>query len=127
MPWQRTVADTALELEGGVLVYRDVGLTVPRQQGKSFLVLVLMLTRGLLEPRQSIAYAAQTALDARKKLLEDWRPGREPTGLSGHELSRARTGVDDALQRLQIQLIASTAKAGHGRVLDLAVLDEAFA
>jgi phage terminase large subunit-like protein len=75
MPWQRRVLDVALEVgEDGRLVYRDCTLSVPRQQGKSYLLLVLMLTRGLLEPRESIVYTAQSGLDARKKVIDDWAP-----------------------------------------------------
>jgi phage terminase large subunit-like protein len=37
MPWQRLVLDTALEINPLTkrLAYREVRLTVPRQQGKS--------------------------------------------------------------------------------------------
>ena len=75
MPWQRQVLDTALEVDDtGQLVYGDITLGVPRQQGKSFLLLVLMLTRALLDRRQMIVYAAQSGLDARRKWSDDWIP-----------------------------------------------------
>ena len=130
MPWQQRVADVALELDSrGRLVYRDITLTVPRQQGKSYLLLVLMLTRGLLDPRQGIAYTAQTALDARKKVVDDWAPMVSASALGSQATLYLAPGRESMTltNGSQIQLIASTAKAGHGRVLDLAILDEAFA
>jgi phage terminase large subunit-like protein len=130
MPWQRQVLDTALELDdAGRLVYGDVTLSVPRQQGKSYLLLVYMLTRALLEPRQGIAYTAQTALDARKKLLDDWSPMVKASPLGSQVTAYLAPGRESLTltNGSQVQLVASTAKADHGRVLDAAILDEAFA
>jgi phage terminase large subunit-like protein len=130
MPWQRQVADVALEVNAdGRLVYRDVVLSVPRQQGKSYLILVVMLTRALLQSRQVIAYAAQSGLDARKRLIEDWTPMLNAGPLG----SQVKTYMAPGRESLtlsngsQIALLSSTPKSGHGRVLDLGVMDEAFA
>jgi hypothetical protein len=130
MGWQRHVLDVALEVDAdGRLVYGDVALSVPRQQGKSFLVLVLMLTRALLAPRQTVVYAAQTGLDARKKWADDWTPLLDASPLGSQVTAYRAPGRESwrfpngSVQ----QLVASTAKAGHGMVLDLAILDEAFA
>jgi phage terminase large subunit-like protein len=129
MPWQRQVADVALELDGdGRLVYRDVTLTVPRQQGKSYFLLALMSTRALLQPRQNIVYSAQSALDARKKLIDDWVPLVQSSPLGSQVsafLAPGRESMRYANGSL-LQIIASTVKAGHGQVVDLGVLDEAF-
>jgi phage terminase large subunit-like protein len=40
MPWQRLVADVAMEVDPatGLLAYREVDLTTPRQSGKTTLV-----------------------------------------------------------------------------------------
>lgn len=130
MPWQQRVADVALEVDGrGRLVYRDVTLTVPRQQGKSYWLLALMLTRGLLDRRQSIAYTAQSGLDARKKAIDDWWPMVRASALGSQASAYLAPGRESLTlsNGSQVQLIASTAKAGHGRVIDLAVMDEAFA
>jgi phage terminase large subunit-like protein len=130
MPWQRQVVDTALEVGlDGRLVYRDVVLTVPRQQGKSYLVLVLLLTRALVASRQNAIYTAQTGLDARKKLVEDWLPtvqGSAIGPLVASYLAPGRESMRTANGSV-IQLVASTAKAGHGMTVDLGVMDEAFA
>ena len=63
MPWQRQVADVALELLPGTHTpaYREVIVTVPRQAGKSSLVLCIELQRCLRWPgAPRVAYSAQT-------------------------------------------------------------------
>ncbi len=131
MPWQRHVLDVALELdeETGKLVYREVILTVPRQSGKTTLLLVLILLRALSAPRQNIRYTAQTGADARKKWHDDWLPVLKPTRFArlfkirltnGHEALLFRNGSMQGL-------VATTKKTGHGGTLDLAILDESFA
>src|ERR1035437_8729201 len=92
MPWQRRVADVALERAAGRLVFQDVVLTVPRQQGKSYLLLVLLLVRALLEPRTNAVYAAQTGLDARKKLAEDWLPAVQASVIGGQVVAYLAPG-----------------------------------
>jgi phage terminase large subunit-like protein len=129
MPWQRQVLDVALETDSaGRLIYGDVVLTVPRQQGKSLLVLVLMISRALLESRQSIVYCAQTGLDARRKWAEDWLPLIEASPL-GSQVSAYHAPGRESLRfpNGSVQrLVASTAKSGHGQIVDLAAIDEAF-
>lgn len=129
MPWQRQVLDVALETDSaGRLVYGDVVLTVPRQQGKSTLLLVLMISRALLESRQSIVYCAQTGLDARRKWAEDWLPVIEASPL-GSQVSAYHAPGRESLRfpNGSVQrLVASTAKSGHGQIVDLATIDEAF-
>jgi hypothetical protein len=133
MAWQRQVADVALELnpDTGCFVYREVGLTVPRQSGKTTLILAVIFARALAERRQNIRYTAQTGADARKKLIDDWLPIVEASpfhkrGLfhtrltNGHEALKFRNGS-------HVGLVATTKKAGHGGTLDLGFLDEAFA
>ena len=77
MPWQRQVLDTALEInpDTGRLAYREVRLTVPRQQGKSTLLLAVMVHRCLgMGDGQRIVATAQTAKDARAKWEDDYLP-----------------------------------------------------
>lgn len=129
MPWQRQVLDVALEVDAdGRLAYGDICLSVPRQQGKSFLLLVLMIARALLEPRQHIAYTAQSGLDARKKWADDWLPLIEASPL-GSQITAYHAPGRESLRfpnGSTQQIVASTAKAGHGQTIDLAILDEAF-
>jgi hypothetical protein len=132
MPWQRQVVDVALEVdESGRPYWREVVALLPRQHGKSVLTLAFMLQRALCwSSSQRIAYTAQTGNDARRKLLEDFAPMLQASrfdqviakikGRAGNEGISFRTGS-------QIDVIASSERAGHGRTLDLAIFDEIFA
>lgn len=131
MPWQRQVVDTALEFDPatGLLVHREVVVTVPRQAGKTTLLLSVMTWRALQWQNQRIVYTAQTAQDARHKWRDEHVPMLEQSQFdplfevrqsNGSEAVRWKNG---SLQTI----VATTEKAGHGQSLDLAVIDEAFA
>lgn len=129
LPWQRQVLDVALEVDdAGRLVYRDVTLTVPRQQGKTVCLLSLIVTRALLEPRSNTVYAAQSALDAKKKFEGDWVPLLEDSLLAGQVTVRRAPGREGLLfaNGSRQSIAASTTKAAHGETVDLAIVDEAF-
>jgi phage terminase large subunit-like protein len=129
LPWQRQVVDVALEHERGQLVYRDVVVSVPRQSGKSVLMLTVIVHR-LLSARLHAVYGAQTRLAARQKLLDDWVPMIRRSPLSKlFEVSRA-TG-QEALLALggtgsRCRVISSDESAAHGQTASLGVLDEAW-
>ena len=132
MPWQQLVADVGLELdeETGRPAYREIVVTVPRQSGKTTLVLAWELQRALRwATSQRCAYTAQTGWDARRKLVDDQAPLLMGSGL--------RVAVDRVLRGAgneaiifkngsRIDVLASTEAAGHGRTIDLGVIDEAF-
>jgi hypothetical protein len=133
LPWQRLVMDTALELApDGRPAYREVRVTVPRQQGKTGgLLLPVMVHRALggVDPRaQRILYTAQDRNHAREKWSEhvdllDRSPLRRLYSTrrsNGSESIRWRTGSTHGIT-------ASGEKSGHGFTLDLGVIDEAFA
>lgn len=134
MPWQRHVADVALEVDPatGRFAYQRIVLTVPRQSGKTTLILAAVLLRALGNfgvGRQRIVYTAQTGAAARQKFVDDWQPMLAGTpfrplytvrATNGHEALRFRNGS-------HVGLVATTAKAGHGGTIDQAFLDEAFA
>src|SRR5665213_3463691 len=84
MPWQELALDVALELlPDGSLAYRQVIITVERQQGKTTLMLGVEVQRALLwaRPRQRIYYSAQTGQDGRQKLIDDQAPILESSPL----------------------------------------------
>lgn len=136
MPWQRHVIDVIMEIDPitGEFAYSEFGLTVPRQSGKSTLLLAKAIHRGsagkFFGPRQQVVYTAQTRKDARRKFEEDfagviegsrhyknallchWGNGNEHIRFP----NRSRFGVE-----------APTEKSGHGSTLDEAYIDEAFA
>jgi hypothetical protein len=132
MPWQRHVADVALEQDPdtGLLVYRRLVLTVPRQSGKTTLLLAKMVHRAqAFGRRQVIVYTAQTRLKARKKWEDEHLPILNGSPFAslftvrrqiGQEAIRWRNGSLHGLD-------APTEESGHGDVLDEGVIDEAFA
>lgn len=131
MPWQRLVADVALEVDPatGRLAYREVRLTVPRQSGKTTLLLPVMVQRALgFGGRQQIVYTAQTRNEARIKWEDEHVPVLERSVLSRQFRVRKTNGNEAVLWKTgSIQsLIATTEKSGHGKTLDLGLIDEAF-
>ena len=130
MEWQQRVADVALEQnEDGSFAYRDITITVPRQNGKSSLLLALQMTRALAEDNQNVRYAAQHGAAARQKLIDDWLPALKKSPLSRYFRPRLTSGHEQLLFKngSSIGLVASTEKSGHGSTVDLAIMDEAFA
>ena len=74
---QDEVEPVALEHDDDRLAYRDGTLTLPRQAGKSSLLVALLVWRMLATPGQHVVFAAQTRLAARNKLFDDWWPHYE--------------------------------------------------
>ena len=136
MPHQQHVLDVALEIDPatGELWYRDITLTLPRQNGKTTITLPRVIWRAeaahLLGGRQHMLYTAQTGTAAKAKWEKDfvedldacavmagrYRTIRQPN----HERIRFRSGST-------FGPIAPTPTAGHGDVLDDGTLDETFA
>lgn len=132
MPWQRHVIDVAMEIDPdtGNLAYREIGLTVPRQSGKTSLILATAVHRALgFGERQNITYAAQTRNDARIKWEDEHVVVLEGSPLRKLFRVRKTNGNEAILWRNGSRhgITATTEKAGHGPTLDLGFLDEAFA
>lgn len=132
MPWQRYVVDVALEVnpETGLLAYRGVDVTVPRQSGKTSLILPAMVWRAMSRPAQRLLYGAQTGTAAREKWEDEHLPMLEQAApLKGRYRVRKTNGREAILwaNRSIHGLLANTEKAGHGKTLDMAALDEYFA
>lgn len=136
MPWQQQVADVANEiLPDGTPAYREIIVTVPRQQGKTTWVLAQEIERcGFRGKQSTVAYSAQTGADARKKFLEDQAPLIDPKSKRATPLKTlvqtiGRTnGNEFALFKngSRINVTSSSSSAGHGKTIDLGVIDEAF-
>lgn len=136
MPWQQYVVDVAFELdEHGRLVYREVALTVPRQSGKTTLLLAVAIHRALATQqfgsRQVITYTAQTGKDANRKWREEFVEGGLDlaAGLRGKYSTKLNPGREHVRFRNGSRFgpEATTEKAGHGGTVDVAFIDEAFA
>lgn len=149
-PWQRHVADVALEVDDeDRLIYREVVITVPRQSGKTFLILVKIVWRLIvmaqtLGTRQLAVYTAQSRTKAREKLeLEFANVLRESGARRFREIDHPRRrpqrrtewkiNLNNGAERIQfgrgnyLMIDAPTKTAGHGSTLDDGTIDEAFA
>jgi hypothetical protein len=150
MPWQQDVLDISLEHDPttGDLVYRQVVITVPRQSGKTLLLMIVALHRMttmakrmtpvLVDMRrpdkvQRVALTAQSGNDARRKMQQEWIPTVLASPLSRRVTVNKRGvgteifGLGEGEWEGTMEIISSVAHAGHGRVTDLAIMDEAFA
>jgi hypothetical protein len=136
MPWQQTVADIAGEvLPDGSFAYDEIVITVPRQSGKTTLILPVVVGRAqagaAFGGRQRMVYAAQTREDARDKWLSDYVEDIEAAPvMRGRFTKRIANGSERltfTASRSTFGPIATGENSGHGKVLDLGVLDEAFA
>lgn len=130
MPWQRHVVDVALEFDpvSGLLAYRDVTVTVPRQSGKTTLMMAVMVWRALHQPGARIVYTAQDGQAARKKWRDDQVPMLEASSLAGMYDVRWSNG-DESIRWHNGSLhevLSPTERCGHGRQIDHATVDEAF-
>jgi hypothetical protein len=131
MPWQKLVADVDLEMNtDGSPVYRELNVLVPRQCGKTTLMLAMELHRALLwGSPQTIGYTAQTGWDARRKLVDDQVPLIENSELAATVKRIYRGAGMESVHfknSSRIDVMPSTPTAGHGRVISLGVIDEAF-
>ena len=132
MPWQRHVADVAYEIDPatGRLAYREVRLTVPRQSGKTTLMLAVMAHRCIaMGDRQRVFYTAQTGKDARLKWEDEHVPVLERSPFA-QLIQVRRTNGSEAIRWSNGSLwalLATTESAGHGAQADTGVLYEAFA
>ncbi|HEY3090767.1 MAG TPA: hypothetical protein VGJ59_22175 [Jatrophihabitantaceae bacterium] len=126
--WQRLVVDVALEHENGIPRYRDVTLTVPRQQGKSTLLLCVLVD-AMLAGRIHAVYAAQNRLGGRSRLFDEWWPRIAGSPLRSRFQLRRATGAEGLLctNGSRMTLLSSEISAAHGETLDLVLLDEVWA
>lgn len=132
MPWQRYVLDVALEIDPdtGLFAYREVGLSVPRQQGKTQQILAVMVHRIMAWERQNVTYGAQNRGMAKKRWEDEFLETLDGSSLFGRYRPRRTTGNEAIIwgsTRSLLGITSNTEKAGHGPPLDLGVIDEAFA
>jgi hypothetical protein len=112
------------------MAYRGYCITVPRQSGKTTLILPKLVARCLSAPLMNVIYTAQTYKDAKKKFIQEQIPliqrspafvGMFKPNLGGGEERVTWTNGS------RHSIAAVTEKAGHGGTVDEAVIDEAFA
>lgn len=133
MPWQQLVADVGLELlPDGMPAYRQVVVTVPRQNGKTTLMLAWELHRALMwgdDRRQIVVYGATDGVASGKKLLTDQLPILESSKLAAALESVRRAQSQEAFvfgNGSRLEVMGSRESSLHGRTVDLAVADEVW-
>jgi len=136
MPWQQYIADVAGEVDhNGRLCYKKIIITVPRQSGKTTLILSVVVGRAEAKGdefggRQLMYYTAQTREKAREKLLQEYIPEIEACrALKGRyqkRIANGSEGVKFYSSNSSFTLTALKQDSGHGSVLDFGCLDEAM-
>ncbi len=120
-----------IDPETGLLAYRTVVVTVPRQSGKTKEELSVATHRCVAWSGQVVTYTAQTRVKAREKWEDDHLEtlNASPYGKRGMYRARKTTGMEAVLWNngSKYGIEATTEKAGHGDTLDLGFIDEAFA
>jgi Phage Terminase len=132
MPWQAQVVNVGLELNPVSLlpVYRSIRVAVPRQSGKTTLVLSLQVDRSLNWGQlQHTLYTAQDRNHSREKWEEQCDVLRR-TVLRKQFTQRRQTGMERSVWKATgstVGITASGETSGHGATLDLGIVDEAWA
>lgn len=130
MPWQQYVADVSGEVDPktGIPIYRDIILTMMRQQGKTTVVYVKKIHRAVgFGGPQNIRFTAQSKDDARVKWLEHVTM-LEKTPLKPMFKKRVTNGSEQLtwFNGSMEYLKSGTATSGHGATLDFGVVSEYF-
>jgi len=138
MEWQQYVVDVVLEIDPatGELAYTEWNLTVPRQSGKTTLLLAKnshrCMATGFFGANQQLAYAAQTKLKATEKFEKDYalairQAQRQHVAFKSVLVRTGNVKVDIRYPNGSSWAVESgTEKSGHGSTLDGADVDEAF-
>lgn len=135
MPWQRYVADVALEVDAfGIFRYSLVVVTIQRQAGKTALDLSCGLQNALMGPGRRVWYTAQDGQNASGKWREMaetfdgsklLRPMARP-GSKGIRLSNGSEAIT-MVNGSTIRPHPPTRDALHGKQSDRNTADEAWA
>lgn len=129
LPWQRYFFRVFTELrDDGTYRYPQGLLTVPRQSGKTFVMLTLMTMRALKRPHERIYHTAQTGKDAREHSLnlQDLLLRRLPP----EKVRTARSAADTRTQfpnGSRITPFPPKPEGLHGYTSGLILADEIFA
>lgn len=130
MPWQQQAADVALEIdERGRFRYKQIVITVPRQSGKTALILALGFHRTLTTPKGKIWYTAQTGQTARERFLKDMAADAEKLLFPAVNVKRGAgdTRLNFPALQSQFRPHPPSDTSLHSEQSDLNILDEPWA
>lgn len=124
--WQRHVAEVALEVdEAGRFVFRNVGVGVGRQNGKTALA-ALRVAMELQYPGRHVAFTAQD----RNMAHEKWR--EHVALIEASTLDVAKVIYGSGREHIEMangstySIFTPSGKGARGKTLDLVVIDEAL-
>jgi hypothetical protein len=132
LPWQRTVAGVAGEIDpgSGRMAYPVVVVVVPRRAGKTLLTFATTLQR-LARPGRLCWYTANRRETAAKIFRDEWSPLVDTSAYWSARLrirrSQGSEGFTHRASGSKCQLFAPTANALHSTNADLVVVDEGWA
>ena len=131
MPWQHQAAAVALEIDPGTgeWAYPTVVLHVPRQAGKTTIILPASLHRCLCVPDSWSWYTAQKRIDARDTFIRQVKQVRR----SVLKPPRTKVRESNGSERIEVPMTGSTYglfspsdDALHGKANALVTVDEAW-
>ena len=127
-----TVEEAASKgVPAGTYAYREGGLAIMRQCGKTVVDLAQMVKAALVSAGQKVMFTAQSGKDAREKLINDFWPLIKNCAAVKAYVRRIYQGVGsekiDFLNDSMILIGNSNESASHGKTLHFAVMDEIFA
>lgn len=132
MPWQQRAADVILEIDPatGRFTHREFVVTVPRQAGKTTLVLLLALHRALYAPGMKVWYTAQTGQAAREKfnaeLAQPALASHVLRAIAEHKRGAGDTRLNLRHNGSQIRPHPPNDSYLHGEQGDLNLMDEVW-
>jgi hypothetical protein len=127
-PWQREILSESARLTGDRWSAFEVGAIVPRQSGKSFLIVARALAGALLYGEKLTVYSAHEYRTA----METWRLMRslcESDALARHVKQVRVVAGGETVEfnnGARFKMIARTKSSGRGFSPDCLLLDEAF-
>jgi hypothetical protein len=120
-----------------VPAYPLVVITIMRQNGKTTILLAwsahrLVMWEAWDGKPQAVTYTAQTGMDAVQKFRDDWIPAWRDSpfnaAIDGKPRLSAGTGIGwDIKGGASLRVLNNSPSAGHGKVVDLPLMDEIFA
>lgn len=133
-PAQRYLLDTALEIDPatGLLAYSTVVATLHRQFGKTMcIILPTVVMRATMFRNQGMVYTAQDRNHAREKFEDDFveRLDDCETFKKGRDYHVRLANGSERLRfksRSFLKVSATQNKSGHGKTLDMPIVDEAW-
>lgn len=129
-PWQELVLEEALgERPDGKWAAKQVGLIVPRQNGKGAILEALELAALFLFGMKLVLHSAhefKTASEAfrRIRFLIENTPDLD-SKVANYRVSNGKEGIE-LLNGARLQFVARTGGSGRGFTGDLVILDEAY-